>query len=569
MSAATQALKPAPARLRSSGPRLAAALLAATLAGCAGLQPLPSRQADAAAAARVATTAPQRNVTNFNDALRCMDNLYLAYGTRDVSVLLEDLNDATKKVSVGTRDMMMSAISDMTRRSRAVQVIAFGPDANNIVAFLGSAQQRSAFAVVPQYNLRGSITQFDESVLRRQADAGASIASFLGLGASRSRQLNVLGLDVAMVDTRNLALVPGVVSKNLTTLTKEGDALDSQASISKVGVNFSTSFQRTDGTAQALRNMVELASVELFGRLLKLPYWSCIGVGVDNPEVKAEVEDWFIGMERSGELTPFFQNQLRNRGFFDGPVDGRVTPALRQAVAAYRRGVGLGSDAVVDLELFTRFIGAAFPPPPAQAFRDVPQAGLTPAPAAAPAPVRGAEKAPAAVSPSASILPDAAPTAAPASVGAQAGSRIVLALEPLKAAYAEGEAMSFRVRTNIPAYVYCYARAADGKIQRIFPSRFAADPRVEPARPLVLPGAQGFRLPAAANLELACLAAPREVYNEVPAALRWGDFQALNAVRGFDEVRRMLEAVAKEPVALATLQAPIAAPPAPPAPLPR
>ena len=153
--------------------RLTPLLAALALAACTSVPSLPPRQPDRVAAAAPTDSTPQRNVTNFSDALRCMDNLYLAYGTRDVSVLLEDLTDATKKVSAGTRDMMMSAISDMTRRSRAIQVVAFGQDANNVVAFLNSAQQRSAFAVVPQFDLRGAITQLDESVLRRQGDANA------------------------------------------------------------------------------------------------------------------------------------------------------------------------------------------------------------------------------------------------------------------------------------------------------------------------------------------------------------------------------------------------------------
>ncbi len=514
-------------------------ILTAALAAsaCAPVPRLPPAGPDRAAAAQP-PAAPQRNVTGFADALRCMDNLYIAYGTRDVSVLLEDLTDATQKVSAGTRDMMISAISDMNRRSRAIQVIAFGQDANNLVAFLASAQNRSPFAVVPQFGLRGSISQLDESVLRRQSDVGGSLGGLFGAGASRSRQLNVLGLDLAMVTTRDLAVVPGAVSKNQTTLLREGNALDSQATISKVGINFSTSFQRTDGTAQALRNMVELASVELFGRLLKLPYWSCIGADADNPEVRAEIEDWFIGMERAGELTPYFQLQLRNRGFYDGPVDGAVTPALRQAVAAYRLAVGLGDTPVVDLALFTRFIGGPFPPPPAQPFADA--GAPSTATAAVATPVAPAGVAPVPTAP-------AAPT-----------SRITLALEPLKAAYQPGEPFGVRVRPNVPAYVYCYARDPQGVVQRIFPSRFAPDPLVRPDRPLELPGAQRFTLPAADTLEVACLAAPREVYNDVPAALRWGDFQALNAVRGFEEVRRMLEGLARESVPLATLKAPMA-----------
>ena len=104
--------------------------------------------------------------------------------------------------------------------------------------------------------------------------------------------------------------------------------------------------------------MVDLSSVELFGRLLKLPYWRCLGADASNPDIANEIEDWFIGMERAGELTPYFQSQLRNRGFYDGPADDRVTPALLRAVSAYRAATGMGDTAVVDLAFFSAFLNA-------------------------------------------------------------------------------------------------------------------------------------------------------------------------------------------------------------------
>ncbi len=128
----------------------------------------------------------------------------------------------------------------------------------------------------------------------------------------------------------------------------------------------------------------------------------------------------------------------------------------------------------------------------------------------------------------------------------------MLALEPTKASFGAGEPVSLRLRTNAPAYVYCYARDAGGTLQRIFPNRFVADPRVGPGTPLLLPGTQDFRLTT--PISVACVGAPRDVYLDVPAALRWGDFQALNAVRSFDEIQRVLEAVARQPVAMATLE---------------
>jgi hypothetical protein len=101
--------------------------------------------------------------------------------------------------------------------------------------------------------------------------------------------------------------------------------------------------------------------------------------------------------------------------------------------------------------------------------------------------------------------------------------------------------------------VYCYAQTAGGKLQRIFPNRFVDDPMVEPATPLLLPGKQGFKLlpGESGSVPVACFAAPREIYKDIPAALRWGDFQDLKAVEGFGDIQKLLETVAKEPVASA------------------
>lgn len=523
--------------LRKNGLILA---LAAALAGCAAP---PSREQDVAATAssRISTT-PQRNITDFTDGLRCMDETFLRYGTRDVSVIMEDLSDSTKKVSVGTRDMMISAISDMTRRSRAIQLITFGQDANNVVAFLANAKQRGPFGAVPQFNIRGSVSQLDEGVLRRQSDLGLALEPFLSAGASKSRQFNVLGFDVSMVQTSNLALLPGVSSKNIVVIAKEGDALDSQATITKVGINFSTNFQRTDGTAQALRNMVEMSAIELFGRLQKLPYWTCLGVGPDNPDIKREMEDWFIGMERGGELVPYFQEQLRNRGYFDGPVDGQISPGLRDAIKAYRRASGFSEVDFVDLAFFSDFLHRPFPPPPARPFvadtvPPVQQAEVTLPPPAPPAPAK-----PAAASPGAGKKP-ASTTPAPAQV-ASADRR--LQLLPIKDSFAPGEAVGFHVIPSTSGYLYCYHQDAGGTIRRIFPNRFTRDPRVTANRALTLPGRAPMELRAAAagNEGVGCFTTPNEIYSSLPAALRWGDFDPLK-LKSFDEVAAVFTPITK------------------------
>lgn len=521
--------------------------MAASLVGCAAP---PSRQQDVAAASssRISTT-PQRNVTNFTDGLRCMDETFLRYGTRDVSVIMEDLSDLTKKVSVGTRDMMISGISDMTRRSRAIQLITFGQDANNVVAFLANAKQRSPFGVVPQFNIRGSVSQLDEGVLRRQSDLGLALEPFLSAGTSKSRQFNVLGFDVSMVQTSNLALLPGVSSKNIVVISKEGDALDSQATISKIGINFSTSFQRTDGTAQALRNMVEMSAIELFGRLLKLPYWTCLGAGADNADVKREIEDWFIGMERGGELVPYFQEQLRNRGFFDGPIDGQISPGLRQAIAAYRRASGFSEVDFVDLAFFSDFLHRPFPPPPARPFVTdavplVQQAAIS-LPSAPPAAAAAASPPSAAALVVAGKLGRSEPSATvPAGVPASTERRLTLI--PIKERFAAGDTVGFHVIPSMSGYLYCYHQDATGTIRRIFPNRYTRDPRVTANRALSLPGRTPMELRAAAagNESVGCFTTANEIYSSLPAALRWGDFDPLK-LQSFDEVAAVFTPITK------------------------
>mgnify|MGYP003377281780 CR=1 FL=1 len=60
---------------------------------------------------------------------------------------------------------------------------------------------------------------------------------------------------------------------------------------------FSFATTRSEGTSQAARNMVELAAIEVVGKLTRLPYWQCLGMRDDEPEVQRETEDWFLAMD--------------------------------------------------------------------------------------------------------------------------------------------------------------------------------------------------------------------------------------------------------------------------------
>lgn len=508
--------------LKTSAMTFAAAF---AITGCAATPPAaaPSLQLTPAAAGPKAL--PQRNVTHFTDGLRCMDDLMHRFGVRDVSVMVEEMQDQSRRLGAGTRDMMVSAFADMTRRSRGVRLVTFGQDNQNVVQLLSLAQRLNDFKVVPQYDIRGSITQFDEDVSRRQAGVGlvsAVIAPFIG-GFNRSKQTSVMGFDASVVNTGDLSLVPGASSKNTVVLTKDDTSVgNGQAQISNGSLGLNIAVTNSEGLAQSLRNMVELSTIELTGKLLRLPYWNCLNLDVAHAEVQREIDDWFFSMEDTPELTRFFQEQLRNRKFYDGPADGKPNAAYLEALAAHRKAQGLPPEGDPDAALLRAFLLLPVPKAPAKPF----------------------------VAAKAEAVAEAGPAAAEGA----AGKEIKLSVQLTKTRYRKGEPIELTVNTAQPAYVYCYVQSpASGKIQRIFPNRFMRDPHLEANTPLILPGAQGFKVSAggegAKQQAVGCLAAHREVYNELPPTLRWGDFEDIR-LGTFEEIREAFAQIAKAPVAL-------------------
>jgi hypothetical protein len=502
-----------------------ASSLAIAMANCATPRvfatpvPTPTVQTQPAPAGPKAT--PQRNVTRFGDGLRCMDDMMYRFGVRDVSLMIEEMQDQSRRLGAGTRDMMVSAFADMTRRSRGVRLVTFGSDNQNVVQLLSIAQKLNDFKVVPQYDVRGSITQFDEDVTRKQASVGVSLLPALfGARFNKSKDVSVLGFDASVVTTGDLALVPGASSKNTVVVTRDDKGVgDGQAEIHNGNLSFNFDVAHNEGVAQALRNMVELSTIELTGKLLRLPYWGCLNINVADPEVQREMEDWFLSMQGTPELTRFLQEQLRNRKFYDGPADGTPNTASTDALAAYRRALAMNDAGEVDFELFKAFLLRSIPKAPEKPFVAEKTAGQ----------------------------PAGATTAA-------AGKEVKLSVRMAKTRYRKGDPIELTVTTAQPGYVYCYVQSpSTGKIQRIFPNRFMRDPHLEANTPLLLPGAQGFKMLAGGDdvrqQVVGCLATEREVYNELPPALRWGDFEDIR-LGTFDEIRDAFAVVGKGPVSL-------------------
>ncbi len=242
----------------------------------------------------------QRTITNFDEALVCMDALLIDNGVRDVVVLTEDLVDSTKKANVGTRDMMISSVSDMTRRSRAIRLITFGSDVKNLQDWLkNSGGHTNVYNFQPAYNIRGSLTQLDEGLASGQSGLNVQLGPLSG-GKQSQANTALLGLDLSIMSAKTMELLPGVTSRNSVILQRSGEGVNFGASFGgqqgqqqaqqgqpaagagagamqgtvdnkTFGVSYNFNVNRSEGVGGGVRNLVELAPNELFGKPPPVP----------------------------------------------------------------------------------------------------------------------------------------------------------------------------------------------------------------------------------------------------------------------------------------------------------
>lgn len=458
--------------------------------------------------------APFKTVTNFTPALRCMDNMFITYGIRDVSILLEDLEDQTKKVNVGTKDMVLTTTSAMTRRSRAIRFIAFGGDARNAASFMDRAENKGAYANLPQFGLRGSISQFDDNLAKASKDVGFGLGEWLTFGKSKSVTSKMVAIDLTIMNLADFSIVPGVSSRNGVVIFGEGQGIDGEARYSKFGINYATSLSKSEGTAVAVRNLLELASVELLGKLTKVPYWKCLGVTTPDEEIKTEVEDWFEGMAANGnELFAWWQYQMYTRGTYTGEVNGIPSPAFAKALRDYKVAMGLESNTDLNADFMMVYLQADHAAAMARYEAMKPKPGDPNAPIATSIRLKGGDR-------------------------------------KLKV----GDKVELELTADAPSHAHCFMMDDNRKVLRIHPNRFTRNTYVAPNTVLSIPDSPKFSLVAPGNgvdETVECYVASKELFDQVPPEIGKSDLVPLAGVTSLQQVRVLFEGASTTPVSTA------------------
>ncbi len=475
--------------LRRRLPVLFVSMWLVMIGGCASMSDTRTPVAASFDELRRGTMMPvQRTVSNFEAPLRCMDGMLETYGA-GASILVEDLNDKTQKVPAGTTEMFISAMSQMTRRSRAIRTMAFGLETSNLSSYMLQSNSLASFQpeLIPSYAVRGSITQFDDNLAKKTADAGVTLGiandNFLGIGGSKSTSVNLIAMDLAVIRTSDFSLVPGVNSRNSAAILQEGKGVDAEAAYSKLGVNFMTSLSRSDGKSVAVRNLVELSAIELMGKLNKLPYWRCLDVGSDNPEVTAEIEDWHVAMTGSEKLA-FYIRHLTALGLL--PANAATDPELfKRAFRGYVETLGLEYSGQFSLEVL-------------RAHLDADQTDMT------------------------------ARVEARMAAIANPSPKLDIALTRGTGA----NSVAFRMNASSDAEMYCFLLDETGTLLRAFPNRWQPSPALRAGQTIELPLPDSFEIVSDASRmqSLRCYLSSEALTANLPAVLTGPDLSAIASI---------------------------------------
>lgn len=336
---------------------LAAAVLAA---GCAA--PMNARQdtnyQEQAYTANRPVARPTRSISSFSESLSCMDYMLRSAELPTTLVTSKYIPDYSGKVSVATKEMVVTALSQMSRLSNAFRFVDYEVDiarqdtVQNLTTLMINTNQVQLQR--PALYFSGAVSFVDQNVLVNRWDVGTS-ASRLDTAYSQNKNATIIGLEMHLGDFRTRTLIPGLDSANEVAVGAGGQGLDLAARIGKYGVEFNVGRDYNLGTGAAIRTLVELATIELVGKWAHVPYWQCLTLDQTHPHFQRMLQDWYNEGEK-GTNAQMLKQSLVSRGYLR-PEDLQAadgSPAVREAIGRFQADNGLVVSGTVDFPTYER-----------------------------------------------------------------------------------------------------------------------------------------------------------------------------------------------------------------------
>lgn len=270
----------------------------------------------------------------------------------------KQIPDFSTRVAVATKDMIITALSQMSRLSNAFRYVDYEVDiarqdtVQNLTTILLNNNQIQLQR--PALYFSGAIAFVDQNVLNNRTDFGTS-SPRLDTGISKNRNATIVALELHLGDFRSRTIIPGLDSANEVVIGNGGQGLDLAGRIGSYGVQFNVGRDYTQGTGAAVRTLVELATIELVGKWARVPYWQCLTLEQTNPNFQRQMRDWY------DEGSPLVYNNLVQRSLISqgylvnqsGALDGD-SAELIAALGRFQADSGIVVSGVVDFATYER-----------------------------------------------------------------------------------------------------------------------------------------------------------------------------------------------------------------------
>ena len=515
-------------------PRAPAHLLiaAALVAGCA--TPLPPKedaqfQSYASASDRPATR-PVRSMSSFSDSLACMDEMMREAEVPTMLITSTFIPDFSGRVPVAAKQMVVTALSQMSRRSNAFRYVDFEVDiarqdtVQNLTTILLNNNQMQLQR--PALYFSGAVAYVDQNVIGSRFDVGTS-ASRLDTGYSASRNATVIGLELHLGDFRTRTLIPGLDSANEVIIGGAGQGLDVAGRIGSYGVKFNVGRDYTQGAGGAMRTLIDLGTIELVGKWARVPYWQCLTLDQTHPDFQRQMREWYDESGPEGQMR-LVQSALARQGYLPPDTEALSTesPELRTALARFQADRGIVVSGVLDFTTYERALRNFVTLSPSGTLSRVGwNSQQLDAPGTTP--------------------PGAAPL--PAVAAADSTTRVELQIEnPLPAgerpAFEEGDQVFLSATVSRTSYLYCYFQDAQGNVMRLLPNSVNPKALVSAHLAVRIPD---WMTPNPAFIldtgkpgteQVGCFASETDPYTRLPAPLQGAALTQLQGYRSLDDV---------------------------------
>ncbi|HHJ18255.1 MAG TPA: DUF4384 domain-containing protein, partial [Gammaproteobacteria bacterium] len=447
--------------------------------------------------------------------------LFVRYNVSGLRIGAQNILDPASDIKTATKDMMITAMSMMSRKSSAIHFVVLGNDLADITQFHTYHTKQNFKS--PDFFIRIGAPQVDKAAITQRQGFGLRFGGDFSAEYSKDRMVSIVSLDMNMGVVNTLEIIPGMTASNSIAVTRRGSSNDAAGAIKKLGALFQIGLDSSEGLNHSVRTLIELGSIELMGRLAKVPYWECLDVPSTNPLVQAKIRDWYLELDKA-ERRIFTQSKLDALGYYQGPVDGRPNSAFANAVAMFKHDNGLRADSIIDLDLYYRLITdstrikKAYLPLLTHKIKH-PGASVEDTDA-----LYVQEK------------QNKKATKAPQMLALEQDDRIKPLIMTLdtgrgqRPVFNAGESLSFKVKTTTDANVYCYYQQADGKIFKVFPNRFTPSAQVRASEHLVIPGKNHFELKLdqrGTTERVMCVASREDLDTKLPPVLSERSLQPL------------------------------------------